>query len=44
MQEQTQAVDTVETTTSAPVELTQEQLEQVGGGLTSPTAGPNDNW
>lgn len=44
MQEQTQAVDTVETTTAAPVELTQEQLEQVGGGFTGATAGPNDNW
>jgi hypothetical protein len=40
-----ETIDTAKTTTlPAPVELTTEQLQQVGGGLTSTTAGPHDNW
>ena len=47
MQDNLQTVDTVKTiTTPAPVELTVEQLQQVGGGITSttPVQGPHDNW
>jgi hypothetical protein len=46
MQNNLQTVDTVKitTTTPAPVELTVEQLQQVGGGLTTPVQGPHDNW
>ena len=46
MQDNLQTADNVETTpAAAPVELTLEELQQVGGGLTTTTtAGPNDNW
>jgi hypothetical protein len=53
MQKNLQVVDTAKTTTPAPVELTPEQLQQVGGGLLGPagtwtadsaTAGPAGTW
>jgi len=53
MQKNPQVVDTAKTTnTPAPVELTPEQLQQVGGGLgpagtwsaDSTTAGPAGTW
>ena len=46
MQNNLQTVDTVKTatTTPAPVELTVEQLQQVGGGITTSVQGPHDNW
>jgi hypothetical protein len=47
MQDNLQIADVVETTTSTvvaePIELTVEQLQQVGGGVTT-AAGPHDNW
>jgi hypothetical protein len=46
MQDNLHTADNVETTSAAaaPVELTLEELQQVGGGLTTAVAGPNDNW
>lgn len=52
MQNNLQVVETVKTSTPAPVELTPEQLQQVGGGLgpagtwsaESTTAGPAGTW
>ena len=35
-------VETIETAVSAPVELTTEQLQLVGGGLVANP--PHDNW
>jgi hypothetical protein len=46
MQDNLQTADTVKITVPAPVELTAEELQQVGGGITdtSAVAGPHDNW
>jgi hypothetical protein len=41
-----QTADTAKTIVPAPVELTAEQLQQVGGGLVAPssTQGPAGTW
>ncbi|HZT55677.1 MAG TPA: hypothetical protein VFA35_05575 [Burkholderiaceae bacterium] len=52
MQANLQVVDTLKTNTPAPIELTPEQLRQVGGGLgpagtwsaESTTEGPAGTW